>query len=476
MKKENFEVKIRKTIGYPKGNDIIQMLETMKGKALPMKAFFQWNDKIHKMEFAVEEFTQDNKIGILQDDGNIQDTLKDILDEGLKYDLALESVNGNVIKGTLTVSCPEVVAVEVKEDETMEKLKAKIIKDEICAEQDLERNIQTMRKLRCPDELIRQVLMRYRKFERAGHIPKTIYVDPDPKQNPSIFSNILLNVLIGAPLIFEGDKSVGKNVCAETVAMVMNMPYDCITMTRTMCGDDMYGTKSTDNSAAENLTEEMAENYLLYKSGDTDYQQEAARYEFLRAKAASVAIVQETSDFVRWIKNGGVMCLNEMNMAEANFFASFANQLTDGTGFLDIPGHGRVYVNKDCILIGTQNAEYTGTCEQNDATISRFGCIQFDYPKSIKKQLKAAVGETRLDDQYFSQVDAFYKAMLDSVRKNKVENSCLNIRGCVRALLATAVVPGLTKLADQLKVHVIDTCPIDDRSTLMLQLTDIVKL
>ena len=60
-------------------------------------------------------------------------------------------------------------------------------------------------------------------------------------------------------MIFEGDKSVGKNMCAETLAYILHLPFDMITMTRGMGGDELYGTKVTDLSASANLTPEMAQ-------------------------------------------------------------------------------------------------------------------------------------------------------------------------------------------------------------------------
>lgn len=328
-----------------------------------------------------------------------------------------------------------------------------------------------MKAHRCPEELIRQILLRYRKFEKSISVPKTFYIDPDPKsKDASIFALALLNTLTNSATIFEGDKSVGKNVCAETLAMCLNMPYYMITFNRGMTADDIYGTKSTDNSAAELLTEELADAYLQVAAGNREIPatvEKAAKYEYLRAKASSVSIVQEESCLVEWIKNGGVMCFNEMNMAEANFFASFTNQLTDNTGFIDIPGYGHLEINPDCILIGTQNADYTGVCEQNDATMSRFGCIQFPYPKSIKAQLEATVGKTRLDKDFFKQTDELYKTLYAAVTKGMVENSCLNIRGFIRALKGVAQVPGLSTLKRQIEIHVIDTCPVDDRLQLM---------
>ena len=52
-----------------------------------------------------------------------------------------------------------------------------------------------------------------------------------------------------------------------------------------MTSDDIYGTKSTDNSAAELLTEELADAYLQVAAGNREIPatvEKAAKYEKLR--------------------------------------------------------------------------------------------------------------------------------------------------------------------------------------------------
>lgn len=477
-KTKEMTLEIKKTALYRKGSEIIKMLDEMNaGDTLPVKVLLSVNGNSGTLEAYVDEVAKPNAIGMVQTSDELIEVMHDIEDEKCSYVLQLVGHNGNLMQGNLKLTYVQNKEVRV-DTSVFDDLKNKIVSEGICSAEDLERNINVMKAHRCPDELIRTVLSSYRKYEKRACVPKTIYIDPNPKsKEASLFSLCLLNTMIGAATIYEGDKSVGKNVCAETVAMVLNMPYYMITFNRGMTADDIYGTKSTDNSAASMLTEDMAEDYLRCQMGEQAFDmRSAATFEYLKAKAASVSIVQEQSCLVEWLKNGGVMCFNEMNMADANFFASFANQITDGSGFIDIPGYGNVKINKDCILIGTQNAEYTGTCEQNDATMSRFGCIQFDYPSSIKAQLQAVVGKDTLDSKYFTQTDDFYKVLLKAVHKGQVDNSCLNIRGFIRALLATAKIPGLTTLRQQIGIHVINTCPIDDRATLTTQLNEIVQL
>ena len=51
--------------------------------------------------------------------------------------------------------------------DAIEKEMKKIIKKGICSKEDLKRNIDVMKAHRCPEELIRQILLRYRKFEKS---------------------------------------------------------------------------------------------------------------------------------------------------------------------------------------------------------------------------------------------------------------------------------------------------------------------
>ena len=309
-------------------------------------------------------------------------------------------------------------------------------------------------------------------------------------------------------IICEGEKSVGKNVYLETLAWLLNMPMYLITFSRQMSPSSVYGEKTTDNSAAKKLAEfdpeilEKADRVneklkfslnLLYKQGldankameaatealpeeDKDVLKKASEFKKLQAQSASVNIIIDASELYDWLEDGGLMCFNEMNMAEANFFASFTNQLLDGTGFLFIPGRGEVPINKDCVLFGTQNADYQGVEQQNEATMSRFGCLYFEQPETIKAQLVAAVTSAlkkdgfdgvTLDKKYYDESEKYYIQCRSAVRQSTVTNACLNIRGYVRALTEVAESDGRARLSRQVEIQVINTCPFDEREPLV---------
>ena len=462
-------IKIQKAATYPKAGTMMQLIDSKTETRLPIKILVEKN-KTGKIEFFAEEVSKENGIGFL---ARGQEEATGILEDFFAHKMTCEVylVSYETSRQVTFIAELDYESCESKQIQVdtsvFDEICKNIIAQGIATREELERNIQVMKNHRFPDELIRQVLLKYRKYDRPVRVPKTIYIDPDKESQTSLLALCAINIVIGAPLILEGDKSVGKNVCAETLAMIFHMPFDMTTMTRSMTADDLYGTKSTDNTASEKMTVSMAEEYLKLQRGQDDFDMtQASEFEYLKAKSAAVSIVQEHSSFVHWLQHGGVYCLNEMNMAEANFLASFVNQITDGSGFIDIQGYGRININPDCVLIGTQNANYTGTCEQNDATMSRFACISFDYPNSIRPMIESVVGKERLAPQYFKQVDDYYALLHQSVQQGTLENSCLNIRGFCRALHAVAQIPGASTLKRQIQLHVINTCPQDERNML----------
>ena len=122
---------------------------------------------------------------------------------------------------------------------------------------------------------------------------------------------------------------------------------------------------------------------------------------------------------------------------------------------------------------------------QNDATMSRFGCLYFNQPESIKGQLMAAVRAAidklgRTDPipppKYFNEADAFYKHCRGAVAKNMVSSQVLNIRGFVRALTAVATSGGSTTLKRQVEIHVTNTCPFVERVAINQMANTIISL
>ncbi|MCR5624998.1 MAG: AAA family ATPase [Lachnospiraceae bacterium] len=470
MKTNNYTITLRTTMLTPAGADILSRLN--KEEKITDKVTFEFQ----KTGNQLKAFINNDCIGIVQ---NIEDEKRNIF----KNDVIIEATKGKyeafIDKLSTTPKCFEVLfkeilpeKAEIKSDSSFKEETERIVSEGITTREEIDERIKCMRSNGVPDGIIHLVLDNYKEYSKPVKRPKTLYRDPTVgKEKETIFTRMISQTLVGRATIYEGDKSVGKNVASETLAWVLGMPYFLITFNRMLTQDEIYGTKSTAEPKLIKMTDDEAVN-LAKKDKET--------FDVLCAKAATVQIKQEISQLTEWLSSGGVMCFNEMNMADSNFFGSFTNQITDGTGFLDVPGIGRVYINPNCVLVGNQNKGYTGAMEQNEATMSRFGCIQFDYPASIKEILMASAKiakKNNLDEQYYEQCDKLYKIYLAAVRKGQsISNAVLNIRGFVSALDAVSLLPGFITLSSEIEINVINTCPEEDRAVLITTLKDVITL
>lgn len=504
MAEKNLSITLRKTIVCKAGAKVLDLLNRNEGKPLAIKSIIGKEKLAGKWPVFLDGITEDKstlygliesfeKDGQMLDDADIEDLLRK------NYKILLSKADGQLMMGEVVIEKEEGAANQMDNDETWSAIQ-EVVEDKISqgilSEEDWEKRKNVLKENGVDPFLVLRVVRKYRSYNRAVHHPSCIYQDPylesrRKKREEGIIAEGLRAAVSRHAIICEGEKSVGKNVYLETIAWLMGMPMYLITFTRQMSPSSIYGEKSTDNSASEKLKESMdlamakAMMETAPEKCTLEDMKKAAQFELLKAQSASVNIVIDASELYDWVEDGGLMCFNEQNMAEANFFASFTNQLLDGTGFLFFPGRGDIPINPDCVLFGTQNADYTGVEMQNEATVSRFGCLYFPQPESIMAQLKAAVKTalkkdgfegTSLKDQFFKEADAFYKHCRKAILSAAVTNACLNIRGFVRALTEVAESDGYTSLKRQIEIHVIDTCPIDEREALRSFLGQLVTL
>lgn len=468
---------------------------------------------------------------------------------------------GQDIEGQLSFVMSEVaqVATEGTSDD-IQSLADQKVKDGIIPEEEAKAILDYLAENHIDAYLMKRIVSNWRKHTYPCKLPKhpsTKYVDPDLAEEvkdgrETIVSQVLRCMtpnLHTAPsdkkglkravrrirnLLLEGEKSTGKNVLFETALWCMWESMYLQTLSNSMSGADLYGSRTTDNSASEALKDfdsSILAKAAFYRSlmegsirtllssgmsvnqaaetirkqitdhdakikdasdGDKILElfQMEAMFKKASAQAQSVNIVFDTSELVEWLTNGGGFVLNEMNMANANFLSSFVNQLLDGTGFLFVPGRGEIPINPHCVLLATQNADYEGTQQQSEAVMSRFDVITVGQPKSIEGQLKAAVHaaleedgcpELDLSAEYYSQCQKLYaewrKAMFSTkADRVMISNACLNIRGFVRALTRVAESRGCSRLSTNIISGVVNGCPVDERPTLAGFVNNIITL
>ena len=215
-----------------------------------------------------------------------------------------------------------------------------------------------------------------------------------------------------------------------------------------LTNEDAYGYNTTDNSWSEQITPELADRYMLYRESlavgkpEYNFREDAARYEFLRAKSASVSIVHVSSILLDRYEHGGIVVVNECDMATANYLQKILHSILDNRGYIDVPNVGRVMKHKYFRLACTCNFGYAGSNEMNEATKSRLGIIRFRYPDSVYRQLKQAV-KIPVDDGILRLVDSYYKELKKAKEghSSSISGQSLNIRGFIAAVSAYAAFP-----------------------------------
>jgi hypothetical protein len=268
----------------------------------------------------------------------------------------------------------------------------------------------------------------------------------------------------------------------------------------------LFSTKSTDNSASEELAKfdkEKLVKYELYKlkrqlktdaflavhpnptdeeiasfmetltsEEDMEILTDKARYDALCAESTSIKIINDPSKALDMIQNGGCWCLDEMNMASANTLAGL-NPLLDCVGHINIPGRGMIKVHPNFHLFATQNENYAGCQTQNDATKSRLDIVDVRQPNSVIKQLEKAVTSkleadgfknVKIDKTVLKQSDSFYCQLMKAVNNGTISDTCLNIRGLVRAMVKhIEAADGSSPLKGNILVSVVNACDVEER-------------
>ena len=527
---ESFAITMRKTLVCPKAEEVVAMATTLPVTVPSVISDDIISNKKYGMclnevgDGATNVYALIDKITRADGTELDADDIK-YLKESTSYEVVIDSFDGKIFSGTFNTFVSEGAATsqcrsELQDD--IDELVENIIASGIASQEEMDARMKVLTENEVDDLLILRVLKGYRKYNKPCHKPSCIFQDPyfeDSKaqKREGIIAEGLRSAVSRNAIICEGEKSVGKNVYVETIAWLLNMPLYLITFTRQMSPSSIYGEKTTDNTAAQALASfdsdilakadavEDKKKFMLnfyFKQGmsadeamkmaeenltaeEKHYVSEAARFKMLQAQSSSVNIVIDQSELYDWLIDGGLMCFNELNMSDANFFASFTNQLLDGTGFIFIQGRGDVAIHKDCVLFGTMNADYQGTDQLNEATASRFGGFKFEQPESIKKQLVVATEtaikkgdfpSAKLSSKHYTQCQNFYQQCNKAVKRGDISNACLNIRGFVRALTAVAESNGHANLKRQIEIHVINTCPSDDRPALVATLEQIVTL
>ena len=216
--------------------------------------------------------------------------------------------------------------------------------------------------------------------------PRIPFID-----NNGILKQAIANINIGSHLMLEGLMGTGKNVLAETLAWLYKRPLYEFSMNSGVNNMDLLGSMSMENGN----------------------------------------VVFKRSNIIEAFEEGGVIVLDEFNIALPHVLSVF-NSLLDERRRMNVPGYKAVDAHKNFIAIGTQNPDYIGTFEGNQATLNRFYKISFTEGADIEEIIKRSV-EMDNNDDFLQTANWLCEKIILGVKDGAIAQECINIRGFIKA-------------------------------------------
>ena len=141
-------------------------------------------------------------------------------------------------------------------------------------------------------------------------------------------------------------------------------------------------------------------------------------------------LVFETSAILDAFTKGGILVLDEFNTALAHVMTMF-HSLLDDRREIEVTGYGLVRGHKNFFAIATQNRNYQGTFETNEATADRFEPIIFPPLTSLVEMLKERVPGASYE--VLVMADNLYTTIKTEVETGTISNQVLSPRGFISA-------------------------------------------
>lgn len=354
-------------------------------------------------------------------------------------------------------SNPEVIAVAIRNNKanvicTMEikdGIKTKkietdniinrIIKEKINTQEEINEKIEYLKANKVSDENIGLLFESYVKYpekiaNRIPKKPKILFVDSENY----LVSNSVYYINAKKNLIFEGDKGVGKNVLTETLAWLYNRPLYEFSSNSQHSNNSLLGGQTF---VSKNKQEEKKNNKILANffarvmaklSGVSKPEEEeiTSVEKLIKNLSNDKELKFEMSSILEAFVNGGILVLDEFNTSLAHVMPIF-NALLDDRRRIEVTGLGLAVGHPNFCAIATQNKDYEGTFEANEATADRFEPIIFPPLTSISEILKERVPD--IDYETLTLADNLYQGIKASAESGEMGDKILSIRGFISA-------------------------------------------
>lgn len=218
-------------------------------------------------------------------------------------------------------------------------------------------------------------------------LPHTMY------DGSSILRTALSALLAGKHLLLVGDKGSGKNVLAETLALILARP--------------------------------------LYEAPGHVYADAGALLGEKTLDAGSVRF--ESGPVTQGMEQGGIVVLDEVNMMRPECLAVL-HSVTDKRNRVDVAGYKLVKAHPAFRVIGTMNIGYAGTQELNEAMVDRF--VVLHVPAMTDKELHKFILSKYdgVDNDVASYIVASYMDIRAKAVHGEITTKTVTIRGLLDAL------------------------------------------
>ena len=260
----------------------------------------------------------------------------------------------------------------------------------------LESRIQFMAKSRFSNALIEAVINNMSEDDNQVPNPRQKY--SQPKGNN--LADLVSYMLFGKMVRLVGEKGSGKNTLAETACWLLNRPLCRVQGSSELDKLDLLGSRTL-------------------KDGSTGF---------------------ELSNMLETLRDGGVVVVDEANTVRPEVL-TMLHSLTDCARAIDVPGYGRVEMDKRACILYTMNEDYIGTGEMNAATVDRGPTMIIEQELNLSALLKEAVPDAKeADIQTCCKVSDEIHRIIDQ-GESEFGNEAVTIRGYIDALQAAMFIP-----------------------------------
>lgn len=405
-----------------------RLAEEIKSGNTPLVKLFVQGDKIvAEFEGALCGYVDNKKAEGLSD---YEDILSAV-NSGNEKIAKITKVVGTSFIGEIYVNKAELE--RVQNQKCLQEVVEDIIKKGLATEEEIQERMEYLKACGVTDKQILGVFRSYKSYDaevakRIPAKPKTLYRD-----GSGIVKRVIAYINMRRNLLFEGDRGVGKNVLIETLAWIYKRPLYEFSLNSQHDNNSLLGGKTIE-------TDESGRTVMGF----------------------------DKESIVEAAEVGGILVLDEFNTALSHVM-SLLNALLDDRRRLQVPGYKLVEADENFVAIATQNRDYQGTFENNEATIDRFVPIIFPKLENLADVLMAKVP---VSYNVIETCEKLFKGIRKCVEDGEISERAITVRGFIDACLAVQMdIPLKEALIDNIANRSSD---LDDRKTIQNMIEDIL--